>query len=358
METTHGNHQEQGNGALTTAAGQQPAGTVARDEFGGQQLARVAETASSAVAAQARAAVESRYVLALRRPRDWDEVRVRILKECQRPGFADCAIYRKPIGKGVEGLSIRFAEAALRHMGNMLAETPTIYDDAEKRIIRVSVTDLESNATVQKDIVVEKVVERSSLKDGQVPLSKRTNSRGATTYLVAASEDDLLNKEGALVSKALRNAVLRLLPGDLQDEAEAAIRKTRADRAKKDPDGERRRLVDAFAAIGVGPSDLREYLGHDLDKVVPAEIDELRGVYTALKDGEVTSWAAVISEKAGRVAKASGEAAAPAPATASAKDKLKRDKAAKAAAASPEPPAEPPTPSLPGIDDDEPGADG
>lgn len=331
---------ETANGSAALATQGPAAGIAARDEFGGQSLTRAAETASSAVAAQARAAVESRYILALRRPRDWDEVRVRMLRECARPGFAECAIYRKPIGKGVEGLSIRFAEAALRHMGNLLAETPTVYDDAEKRIIRVSVTDLESNATVQKDIVVEKVVERSHLKDGQTAISKRTNSNGKTTYLVGATEDDLLNKEAALISKALRNAILRLVPGDLQDECEAAIRSTRQNAAAKDPDGERRRLVDAFSVIGVGPADLKEYLGHDLEKIVPAEIDELRGVYTGLKDGEITSWSAVLEVKTGRAAKgASGEAPS---ATASAKEKLKNAKAAKAGAEPGSDPTEPP----------------
>ena len=45
---------------------------------------RTGETAVSAVAALAEANVKARYAMALRRPRDLDEVREKILKECRR----------------------------------------------------------------------------------------------------------------------------------------------------------------------------------------------------------------------------------------------------------------------------------
>ena len=72
----------------------------------------VVETTAGALAAQAKAAVEARYIMAMQRPRDWDQVRLSLLKECDRTNFAEVAIYRKPVGQGIEGPSIRFAEAA------------------------------------------------------------------------------------------------------------------------------------------------------------------------------------------------------------------------------------------------------
>lgn len=308
------------NGNGTEAVG---GAVVSReDALGNTEIATVAETASTAVAAKARAAVEARYVLALKRPRDWDVVRAGILKECKRPGFAEVARYRKPIGKGVEGFSIRFAEAAMRHMTNLFPETTTIYDDHEKRIVSVAVTDLESNVTLSKDIVIEKVVERRNLKDGQVAISKRTNSQGHTTYLVAATEDELLNKENALVSKALRGHLLRLLPGDIQDEAEELVRETLNNRAAKDPDSERKKIVDAFASLNVPPSALKEYLGHDLGTASPAELVELRKVYTTVRDSEAT-WHDILEAKVGKKADASATSQAEA-----LKEKLGKKKAA------------------------------
>lgn len=291
-------------------------GTTTKDEFGGVTSTALAETASTAVAAQATAAVQARYVLAMKNPRDLDDVRVRLLKECKRPGFAEVARYRKPVGAGVEGPSIRFAEAALRCMGNVMPEVATIYDDPKKRIIRVTVTDLEANLTYSQDVVVEKTVERSKLRNGQVPVAVRTNSGGYKTYIVEATEDDLLNKQAALVSKALRTLALRVLPGDILDECMAQVLATMEARDKADPDAARKRLVDAFVAIGVKPSDIKTYLGHDLASSSPAEIAELRAVFAAIRDGEGT-WADAVASKV-KSKQESGDA--PKPSTA--KDKV------------------------------------
>ena len=73
----------------TMASAGLAAGTTQREDFEGVEISRSAETAASSVAAQATAQIQARYVVALRRPRDWDDVRVRILKECRRPSFAD-----------------------------------------------------------------------------------------------------------------------------------------------------------------------------------------------------------------------------------------------------------------------------
>jgi len=264
-----------------------------REEFGATETSAMVETASSAVAAQAQASVQARYVMALQRPRDWDQVRVQLLKECRRPGFAEVAIYRKPIGKGVTGPSIRFAETAMRCMTNVMAECVTVYDDPQKRIVRVSVTDLESNLTYPKDVVIQKTVERSKLAKGQTPLSSRYNSSDQIVYTVWATDDDILNKENALVSKAMRTSGLRLIPGDLMDECAKVIAETKRKRVTDDPDAARKGVVDAFQSLGVSPADLKRYTRQDLDTLSPAQIEELRDLYNAMRDGE-TNWREVM----------------------------------------------------------------
>jgi hypothetical protein len=256
------------------------------------------ETAASAVAAQAKAMIEARYVMAMNNPRNMDQVRQDLLKECRRPSFArnKSALYKKPIGNGVEGLGIRFVEVALRCMRNVLAESMMVYADAEREIHRVIVTDLENNNTWPMDITVSRTVERSKPQDDGSYISVRKNSYGKLAYTVPATEDDLLNKRLAHISKALRTAGLRIIPGDLQDEAEEIIRAIRLDDAAKDPDAERKRLADAFAGVGVKASDLRDYLEHPLDSCTPAELVDLRGLYGALKDGEAT-WISVMENK-------------------------------------------------------------
>ena len=87
-------------------------------------------------------------------------------------------MYSKPVGRGrITGLSVRFAEEAVRSMGNLDVSTPVVYDDPHKLIVRVSVTDLEANAIYSHDVTVVKTVERRSLKDGQAALSVRQNRR-------------------------------------------------------------------------------------------------------------------------------------------------------------------------------------
>lgn len=266
---------------------------------GSNQTLAVVETASTAIAAQSKAMVESRYIMAMRNPRNWDAVRQDLIKECRRPSFANnkSAYYIKPIGNGVEGLGIRFVEVALRCMKNVLVETTMIFEDETKEVHRVSVTDLEANITYPLDVRVSKTVERSKPNSDGTYISVRKNSYGKDVYTVLGTDDDLLNKRGALISKAIRTIGLRIIPGDLCDEAEEIIKAIRLDEAAKDPDAERRKIVDAFAAIGVTATDLTVYLGHDLGKCSPAQIVTLRGIYGAIKDGEAT-WQSVMQNKA------------------------------------------------------------
>ena len=255
-----------------------------------------AETTAVAVAEQARALIESRYKMALARPRDWDMVRTRLLKDAMRPGFAATAIYNKPIGKGVTGPSIRFAEAAIRAMTNVVSETMTVFDDASRRIVRVTVTDLEANTPWSQDVTIEKTVERSTLK-GETPISKRTNSKGFPVYIVPATDDDILNKTNALISKAVRTLALRLLPGDIQEDALFQCRETmRKGDAAMDPDAARIKMMDSFSQVGVTPEQLKTYLGHDCARFSNEEREHLRGIWTALRDGE-TSWREVMEAK-------------------------------------------------------------
>lgn len=277
------------NAVTTTESGFNP---PAVQQFG-------LESASSAVASQAKAMVEARYTMAMHRPRNWDQVRQDLLKECRRPSFANnkSAYYRKPIGAGVEGLGIRFVEVALRCMTNVLIETTMIFEDVAKEVHRVSVTDLESNVTYPLDIKVSKTVERNKKADDGSYISVRKNSYGKDVFTIPANDDDLLNKRAALISKAIRTLGLRIVPGDLCDEAEEIIKAVRLNEAARDPEAERKRIVDAFGDLGVKASQLAEYLGHDIGSCSPAQLVNLRGLYGAIKDGEAT-WATVMENKA------------------------------------------------------------
>jgi hypothetical protein len=260
-------------------------------------LARSPETAATASAAHATALVQARYVVALKNPRDMDAVREKLLKECRRPGFAAVARYVKPIGKGIVGPSIRFAEAAIRCMTNVNVQTTVLFDDREKRIVQVEVSDLEANVPYTSSVTIEKTVERRQKKPTDTVIRERVNSKGDLVYIIEATEDDILNKQNALVSKAIRTNALRLVPGDIIEECMDQVVVTQEKADAKDPDAAKRQVFDAFNALGIKTEDLKKWLGHDGTTLTPKEIADLRALHAAIKDGE-TSWREAMDAKA------------------------------------------------------------
>lgn len=257
-------------------------------------------SAERAAEAEVRAMVQARVFTALQMKRVPFHVRSKILEACARPTFAETAMYRKPVGKKdgqmqyAEGPSIRFAEEAYRSLGNLWSSLTVQFENADKRVLRFDLMDLESNNTDSHIITVPKTVERSFLKDGQVPISSRQNSRGRIVYLVEATDDDLQVKQGAMVAKARRDAILRALPSDMKEDAIEAIKKTLAKRDSADPQAALKRIMDAFQMdLRILPDQIEKYLGHEIAVITPAEIQSLRGVYTAIKDGD-TTWAEVL----------------------------------------------------------------
>lgn len=245
-----------------------------------------ADPSAVASAEQAKARIQSAYIMAMQRPRNFDQARINILRSCDRPGFAELVEYAKPIGgSNIIGPSIRFAEECVRNWGNMDVTQQVVYDDETVRRITVTVTDYESNASFSSSVQIEKTVERKN-SSGREVLSERINSRGEKVFLVKATEDEIANKQGSAVSKAMRNDVLRLIPQDLIAEALERARETLKKKDRTDPDSARKKLSDAFAKIGIMPNDLKEYLGHDLAQIQPSELQELRGIYQSISDGQ------------------------------------------------------------------------
>ena len=263
------------------------------------ELPQGLDSAASMSASYAAAVVQARCVMAVKRPRNWDQVRQSLMLECRTPAFANdkSAYYIKPIGDGAEGLGIRFAEAALRCMTNVAVEMRMKYEDHQKEVHEVTVTDLETNYPMSTELVIAKTVERSFPSDDGSYISVRKNSRGKNVYTVVAREDDMLNKRGAARSKALREATLRMLPAALKSEAIQVILAIRADDAARDPSAARKAIVDAFGEIGVSAENLVSYLGHPIEQCAPAQLVSLRGLYGAIRDGEAT-WAQAMENKA------------------------------------------------------------
>lgn len=300
-----------GDNALVPAA---EAGVSTRQGFESTEIMRSAETSQTAMAASQKALTEARFVMSMRRPRQWFDIRRNVLTLCQDPQFAAEALYTKPIGKTPDnwkdmdkrerlrqapkdwprGFSIRFVEAALFECGNFDVDTTVVFEDESQRITRVTVMDLEKNSAYGINIVTKKTVERryppklNGKINEDIIIGTRTNTYGDLVYILEATDDEVKIKEAANVSKAIRTMGERLLPPHFKREWRDAIERAIMDQAAKDPLGELKKLLDAFANLGVAPSLLDAYLDHPASASTPAEILELRGVCVALANGDCT----------------------------------------------------------------------
>ena len=286
------------------------------------------------IEARIRADAQVRATLAIARPRDLDTVRERLLKDAHRPGFADVAEYSVPrAGTKITGPSIRFVEAALSALGNNTVDTMIIREDDENRLCEVTVADNERNQVYRQAFMVKKYNERRQLPQNckqEDIIGTRTNAEGQTLYLIKASEADVMMKQNAAASKVIRTLGLRLLPGDIKDEALDVCRETRQKQDAENPDAARRKLLDAFGKIGVSVAELKNFVGHDLATCSPVEIDGLRKIFAAIRDGEAT-WQDVVGVAAADAEKANDPAAK---AAQSVKDKLAANKAGRTPAPS------------------------
>lgn len=276
---------------------------VKRQGFNELETRSAAETSAHALAARAKAEVESRFIVALRRPRDMDDVRLRVLAECKRHGFAERARYGLPRWDSkqrkevlVTGWSIRFAESVARNFGNLDRQAVTVYEDDERRVVRVTVLDLETNYAESRDVVVQKRVERHKLRQGQKALASRTNADGDKIYIVAATDQEILEKTNAMVSKAARSAILAMVPADVLDDAADVVKKTLETQDAKDPSAARKRIVEAFGGVGVSAQQLKDFLGQDLDALNDEARQLLRGLFAAIRDGE-TTWRDLVADQ-------------------------------------------------------------
>ncbi len=305
---------------LAVIDSEQRAGTVARSEFGASQVSVIAETAVTASAAAVKAEIEAAYIMAMQRPRNLDAVYERIMRDCKRPSFANAAVYRLPRSqynpatkqrekKLIKGLSIRFTEDAIRHMGNAVLKAQTLFDDEDKQIVQVVGVDLETNTRFEETVIISKTVERKRVNEGTQVLGSRRNEYGDVVYIVSATDDEFRMKKGAEVARARRNVGNQLVPADIREDAMGACEATMLDKASKDPDSERKALILGFSQVGVPAEALAEYLGHPLTTMQPAELVEMRQLWRAIADGH-TTWSAAMEEKAEEeAAKAAAEAA-------------------------------------------------
>ncbi len=264
------------------------------------------------IVAQAEAAkmrIQARFIMAKNDRRNDLDVRSKILQACQRSRFAEVARYRKKQGGGkvcgmkdcptakrtrdgicgfVCGPSVRFADEAVKFMGNIDVIKEILFEDEDQRIVQVSTLDLETNLGKAETQIIKKTIERRTPREGQEVIGERKNTKGELVFIIKASDDETSTKEARLCAIVRRNLELQLLAQDIIEEGQDEVIKTMMSQTRKDPQAALKAICDGFATLNIQPNDIEKYLEHELSKASPEEIQELREWFTSIREGQAT----------------------------------------------------------------------
>jgi hypothetical protein len=269
-------------------------------------------------ASRAIAEAQGKLVIAKRFPRDEARAYSKIIDSCKRAGLANEATYSFPRGgQTVSGPSIRLAEELARAWGNIDYGIRELSRKDGSSEMEAYAWDLETNTSSSQKFSVRHI----------------RDTRGGGHALT--DERDIYELTANQGARRLRARILAILPPDIVEAALTECRKTLAGNNEEPVADRVRKMIGAFAKMGISSAMIEARLGHSLDAVLPDEIADLQGIYNSLKNGVTKSADWFSGAKPER--EASGILDTPAAATVPVVDKPAKKKAATAPAPEPEP---------------------
>lgn len=213
--------------------------------------------------------VQAAVFMAKRFPRDENMALARISRTCQRRGLAEKAIYSYPKGgQNVTGPSIRLAEAISQAWGNIQSGVVELEQRPGESVCMSYCWDLETNT---RDTKIFSVSHSIQTKKGAKML---TDPREIYEHVA---------NQGA---RRKRACILAVIPKDVVDSAMEACQKTLASGQKEPLIDRLRKMVNVFQEeLSVPLECIEKYMGYKLDSFTEMDMNTLRGVYTAIKDG-------------------------------------------------------------------------
>ena len=228
------------------------------------------------------AEVQAAMMIARANPRDPVQAMDRILNACTRPSLAESAIYcYSRAGSNVTGPSIRLAETLAQSWGNLQYGLRELSQANGESTVQAFAWDVETNT--RKEVTFQ-VRHQRYTRNG----SRRLEDPRDVYELVA--------NQG---SRRLRACILAVIPGDVTEAAVRQCELTQTSSADTSPEGVKR-MVEAFAKLGVTREQIEARIQRRLDAIHPAQVVDLRRVYTSLHDGmsAIPDWFAVPQEEA------------------------------------------------------------
>lgn len=241
-------------------------------------LAGAALDAASTVVARETAQLKLALEMAQGARRDHAKVQADVLAACSEPSFARTGFYTIQTDNGTEERpTVHLAREVARNWGHVRTGFSVLANAPGYIQIRGWAWDLASGAQFEVEEVVEKQVLRRDPKTGKSYRANLAHDEKAWRAAVKCA--------GAI---AMRGALLEVLPRSILDAALARCVKTEQDEIERNRERTVASMVSAFAAIGVPRDHLALWLGKSVDAARPEEIVTLRGIYTAIKEGDTS----------------------------------------------------------------------
>lgn len=213
------------------------------------------------------AEAQGKLIVAKRFPRDEFAAFEKVMNSCKRRSLAEASTYAFPrAGQTVSGPSIRLAEELARAWGNIdygIRELSQKHGESE---MEAYCWDLETNVFSSQKFTVK----------------HERHTRNGVSALV--DPRDIYELTANQAARRLRARILAVLPPDLVEKALEECGKTLAG-TNDEPIGERvKKMLAAFARMGVTSKHIEGRLRKPLTEILPDEIAELVQIHNSLRD--------------------------------------------------------------------------
>jgi len=166
------------------------------------------------------------------------------------------------------GPSIRLAEVLAQNWGNMDFGLLELDRSEGESSVMAYAWDLETNV---KRTTVFQVAHKRDTRQGSRKLT---------------DERDIYELVANMGARRLRACILNVIPGDIVEEAVNECNRTMSGRSNEPIKDRLRKMLNAFSSISVDAAMIERYLEHPLDNINEEELNNLRAIFTTIKDGQ------------------------------------------------------------------------
>ena len=239
------------------------------------QMDKINQGTVAIEASRAIAEAQGKLVIAKRFPRNEVDAYAKAMEACQRPTMAAKAFYSFPRGgQTVEGPTIRFAEELARCWGNIDYGIKELSQDDGKSEMQAYAWDLETNAR--------------SVQNFTNPHQREQGKK----MVKLTSQRDIYENNANMATRRLRPRILAILPSWFVEDAIEECKKTLAGRNDTPLIDRVKKMVVAFAKLGVTQEQIERRLKKKIDTMNADDFVEYTGIFNAIKQGEskIADW--------------------------------------------------------------------